>query len=118
MRLRNGKFVNMSRPSGNSSLQGVPPPHNNAQNVERQPIEMTVEGVSTSTTVGVTARVVIQTLVSTTTPEMMIPTIQKTIFPINQVVTPTTIGGTMPSLLPSFTLSLVVGSIHMARRLQ
>lgn len=57
--------------------------------MEEQPIEMTVDGAITSTTVGVTALVASQTVVSTTTPEMVITPIQKTSFPVNCVVTPT-----------------------------
>lgn len=60
MCLRGGKFVSMSRPLGNSSPQGVPPPQYNSLHVEEeQPIGM-VDGTGNSTTIGVTAPIVSQ----------------------------------------------------------
>ena len=55
-----------------------------------------VGGENTSKTVGVTAPIVSQTLVSNGTPEMVIPPIQQTSFSIHIVVTPTTVGGIGP----------------------
>lgn len=72
MCMRSEKFVNMSRSSRNSSPQGVHAPQNNTPNLE-QLIEMTVNGTGTSTIIEITASIVSQTTVSTTTPEIFIP---------------------------------------------
>lgn len=70
MRLRSGKIVKMSRQSSKKSSFH----HKYISNIEEQSMETTVSGTNTSTTIGVTAPTISQTLVSATIPEMMVPT--------------------------------------------
>lgn len=63
---------------------------------------MIVDGTSTSTTVGATAPIMSSTLGSTATLETLIPS--PTSFPINPVVTQTTVGGFRPQFLLTFTV--------------